>query len=103
MQSITPHSSPSKQTSTRRFCMLALALAAVGVAAAVALAAHRPHDYRPASGDDRPPADRRYRQALKLGLAGDLEGGERQMLALAREERGSSEGAWALYQAGLAA
>src|SRR5262245_61052718 len=63
----------------------------------------RSRGYRPGPGDDRPPLDGRYRQAMQVGLARDYPSARQQMLQLAKAERGSSTGAWALYQAGLAA
>src|SRR5439155_23984545 len=49
-----------------------------------------------------PPRDAAYQQALRQGLRGDLAGGEAVMLEIARSRAGTNEGAWALYQAGIA-
>jgi hypothetical protein len=56
----------------------------------------------PAPGD-RAPSEPEYRAALRLGLEGDLAAGQRAMAELASRRPGSETGAWALYQATLAA
>ncbi len=85
-------------------------LAAVAVVAAaclllglVALILAFPRGYRPGPGDDRPPRDAGYQQALRSGLAGDLGAGRLQMLRIADEHPRTNTAAWAVYQAGLGA
>src|SRR5437773_793725 len=88
-----------------------LALGAAGLvgagplAGALWLGAHRPaHAYRPGPADGRPPADARYENTLRAGLrTRDYPAAEHTFLSLAAEKRQTSEGTWALYQAGLAA
>ena len=60
-------------------------------------------DYHYISGDDRPPNDPRYLAAMKRGRSGDLSGAQLVLIRLEAQVHGSSAGAWALYEAGIAA
>lgn len=97
---------PARGRRSRRLELLAAGglLAAGAIAVALLVAGRMAYGYRPGPGDDRPPAEARYQGALQAGLqTRDYPAARRAFLALAAEKRQTSEGAWALYQAGLAA
>ncbi|HTE20980.1 MAG TPA: cysteine peptidase family C39 domain-containing protein [Armatimonadota bacterium] len=79
------------------------AIVAVAVAVTVSLTLSAAPHYRPAAGDDCAPTEPRYLHALQLGLAKEYAGAGREMAGLAQARQGTSTGAWALYQASLAA
>jgi hypothetical protein len=59
--------------------------------------------YQLRAGDDVAPADERYQQALRLGLAGKSQEAHDRFVTLSGEARGTSLGAWSLYQASIGA
>src|SRR5438876_6520273 len=88
----------------RRLLLLAGA-GLIGAALVAGLGIHpgAAQGYQPRPGDDRPPTDPRYAAAMRTGRAREYAGAQAQFLQLAAEQRGTSAGAWSLYQAALAA
>ena len=65
--------------------------AVVACTLAVAVVRRMPRAYRSGPGDDRPPADARYRDALQAGLAtGDYPAARRAFRSLAAEKQQTS-------------
>jgi hypothetical protein len=62
-----------------------------------------PAGYQFHAGDDRPPADPHYTANIRLGREGKLAEARADLERLAAEHPRTSEAAWSLYQAGLAA
>jgi hypothetical protein len=87
----------------RTLAILAAGLLALVLVAGLAVHPRAAQGYQPRPGDDRPPADTHYAAAMRAGRARDYAGAQAQFLQLAREQHGTSAGAWALYQAALCA
>lgn len=87
-----------------RLGWIALAAAATLTLGGVTwLSLQSPAGYHFRAGDERPPTDSRYQVDIDLGRTGQLAAARTDLERLAAQRPHTSEAAWSLYQAGLAA